>query len=171
MVAATAALHSRLGLGRELAAVRDARRHAREALAEWEVPDEALDDALSIATETVANAGRHTGAEKSRSHGLPAHRVLELRVVAGYLSVVVRDASRRAPVVRPPSQVAENGRGLPLVSALSKGAWSFTYGAHGVGKRVWARGSLPSTVVVDTEAPDGAPSTGRAELSPTGAAV
>jgi anti-sigma regulatory factor (Ser/Thr protein kinase) len=170
MVAATAVLHSRLGLGRELAAVRDARRHAREVLDEWEVPDEALDDALSIVTEMVANAVRHTGAEKTRSHGLPAHCVLELRVVAGYLYVVVHDASRWAPVVRPPSRVAENGRGLLLVSALSKGAWGFTYGAHGVGKLVWARLSLPCTAV-DTGAPDCAPGTGRAELSPVGVAV
>jgi hypothetical protein len=170
MVAATAVLHSRLGLGPELAAVREARRHAREVLAGWDVPDEVLDDALSIATEMVANAVRHTGAEKSRSHGLPAHCVLELRVVAGYLYVVVHDASRRAPVVRPPSQVAENGRGLLLVSALTKGAWGFTYGTHGVGKLVWARLSLPSAVA-STATSENAPSTTRAELSPTRAAV
>jgi anti-sigma regulatory factor (Ser/Thr protein kinase) len=166
MVTATALLHDRLDLGRELVGVIDARHHARDVLGAWGVPDEVLADALSIVTELVANAIRHAEAEESlRRHSQPPS-VLELRVVAGHLYLVVHDASRRAPVLQPPSEEAESGRGLLLVAALTEGAWGFVYAVHDAGKLVWARLSLPGAV------PRDALSSERAGLlSPSGSAV
>lgn len=142
MVTATALLHDRLDLGRELVGALDARHHAQDVLGAWGVPGEVLADALSIVTELVANAIRHAEAAESPS-------VLELRVVAGHLYVVVHDASRREPVLQPPSEEAESGRGLLLVAALTEGAWGFVYAAHDAGKLVWARLSLPGAVPRD----------------------
>ncbi|MET9219960.1 ATP-binding protein [Streptomyces sp. NPDC003300] len=165
MISATAVLHSRLDLGHELVGVSDARRHARDVLGEWGMPEEVLDDALSIVTELVANAIRHAETGESRPRHSPLSSVLELRVVVGHLYVVVHDASRRAPILRPLSEDAENGRGLLLVAALTEGAWGFVYATHGAGKLVWARLSLPRAAT-DGVAPDSVPAADQADQLP-----
>ncbi|WP_329367556.1 ATP-binding protein [Streptomyces sp. NBC_00669] len=162
---ASASHHSRLDLTCEPSAVPHARRHARDVLRTWDVPGDVLDDALVVVTELAANAVRHTG-EGSRApeQGLAAAPVcaVDLRTHEECLYVAVYDESRRAPVLRIPSDKAESGRGLHLVAELSGGTWGFLYTAGPPGKLVWACLALPSSWVRPrADACGGAPHTAR----------
>jgi hypothetical protein len=56
------------------------------------------------------------------------------------LQIEVRDESTTAPVVRQPSLMAENGRGLHIIEQLAT-SWGTTPLEHG--KAVWARLGSP----------------------------
>jgi anti-sigma regulatory factor (Ser/Thr protein kinase) len=112
---------------------RDARRFVRDALSAH-LPADDVADAELIATELVANAVRHAGTP------------IELRVEgsAGQLRIEVSDeATGAAPRPAPPVPMAESGRGLQILSALSS-SWGFEVGE--VAKTVWSemkRGRRP----------------------------
>ncbi|MBT2510324.1 ATP-binding protein [Streptomyces sp. ISL-98] len=110
----------------DVSEVQRARRDVSRVLAAWRIP-RAIDDALLVANELVANALVHTGGDG-------------IELVATYgdglLLVEVRDASDE-----PPSPVADAGldvcgRGLAMVHALSSD-WGWTRRAEG-GKSTWA---------------------------------
>ena len=119
-----------LELGALAGAVPSARLHARLVLLEWGLA------ALSDDTELLVSELVTNGVRASRAIGEPAVRmwlVSDLRQVV----VFVWDASPRPPAqAADPGAVAESGRGLLLVEALSE-RWGH-FGYDGDGKVVWA---------------------------------
>ena len=97
------------------------------------VPQERLSDMMSIAAELVGNAVRH-------ATPLPGGvvRVAWYLLVDGGLLIKVTDggsANANAPMIRPPSADAVDGRGLAIVAALSR-RWGVE--CDGLGQCVWA---------------------------------
>ena len=97
------------------------------------VSQERLSDAMSIAAELVGNAVRH-------AVPLPGGvvRVAWHLLVGGGLLIKVTDggsANANAPMIRPPSADAVDGRGLAIVAALSR-RWGVD--RDGLGQCVWA---------------------------------
>jgi anti-sigma regulatory factor (Ser/Thr protein kinase) len=97
------------------------------------VTQERLSDAMSIAAELVGNAVRH-------AMPLPGGvvRVAWHLLVGGDLLIKVTDggsANANAPMIRPPSADAVDGRGLAIVAALSR-RWGVE--RDGLGQCVWA---------------------------------
>ena len=97
------------------------------------VTQERLSDAMSIAAELVGNAVRH-------ALPLPGGvvRVAWHLLVGGGLLIKVTDggsANSKAPMIRPPSADAVDGRGLAIVAALSR-RWGVEH--DGLGQCVWA---------------------------------
>ncbi|GAB2713494.1 ATP-binding protein [Kitasatospora kifunensis] len=119
------------------------RRRLRAALAALRVPADAVDDAVLMASELVANAHRHA----------PGAGRLRLVVTATTVRVEVHDGNPRLPgpgpcsgsppapgrrsgeIDCPSSWLAESGRGLRIVHALSGGRWGSRTTASG--KHVW----------------------------------
>lgn len=101
------------------------RRHVRALLSAHDVDTHRMNDALLVAEELVANVVDH-----ARTH---FRLTVELR--EPLLRLAVRDASRRAPRLRPRQVLATRGRGLQLVAALSV-RWGWE--RHHDGKTVWA---------------------------------
>ena len=101
------------------------RRGLRVALAEWELPVEATENALLVVEELVANAVDHarTPFRLTVDHVGPA------------LRIAVRDECSRPVHLRPVNPHAARGRGLQMIQALTSG-----WGCHRtpVGKTVWA---------------------------------
>jgi hypothetical protein len=122
----------------ELAAGDDAPRAIRRRLAqrlpEWSLP-EFTDAAWLVATELVANASAAT----ERVHwtlGVPALRVW-LRAGPSLVAVLAWDPTLTAPAPRAAGGEDENGRGLAIVSRLSR-AWGYYYPGRETGKITWA---------------------------------
>jgi anti-sigma regulatory factor (Ser/Thr protein kinase) len=97
------------------------------------VTQERLSDVMSIAAELVGNAVRH-------ATPLPGGvvRVAWHLLVGGELLIKVTDggsADSNAPMIRPPSADAVDGRGLAIVAALSR-RWGVE--RDGLGQCVWA---------------------------------
>jgi anti-sigma regulatory factor (Ser/Thr protein kinase) len=108
-------------------ASRDARKAARSYLQEWHVPADVVDDALLVVSELVTNAVRHAGDESSTIE-------LELDRSGDHLRVALADGSKASPSPRSASHVAEDGRGMALLAALSD-RWGIE--PRNGGKRVW----------------------------------
>lgn len=106
-------------------AVPVARRMLHEALRRWELM-EVLDDAQLVLAELVGNAVKHVGRR---------FEVVATRTLDG-VRVEVLDSDPRRPQVRPADELAIGGRGVLLVSRLSR-AWD-TEPIPGGGKRIWA---------------------------------
>lgn len=106
-------------------APRQARAFVRRQLIEFGFPALVEDGAL-IAVEMVTNAARE-------APGCPL--VLSLWVTAGRPVIEVWDSSPVFPVFQPADFVSETGRGLHIVSALTK---EFGWHRAGRGKVVWA---------------------------------
>ena len=118
----------------ELSAAREARTVVRELLGRWSL-DDLTDDASLVVTELVTNAIEH------------AHSGCQL-VVTRYddgVRLEVRDAGAGTPEPRPPSDTAEDGRGLLIIAALSA-AWGIEDEAHG--KTVWVELALPQPATI-----------------------
>jgi hypothetical protein len=140
----------RTGLGSTLFAARRipattdccyvARQFTRHTLHGWELHG-ICDDTVQIASELVANAVRHGRARNARSDGVQAGVWLALALRPRTLLCIVRDPSRRRPLLAPPPPLAERNRGLPIVDALSS-RWGWTADTRVSGKTVWARVSL-----------------------------
>lgn len=123
--------------------VSEARRFAREVLAEWGL-DDLLDDVVLLTSELVTNAVTHAGTPMTVAVVREADR---LRI-----DVFDQHPTRVLPVganARPGA--GEHGRGLLITSALST-AWGVEYRRDH--KRVWAAFALVETTL-DVDAPNG----------------
>ena len=101
------------------------RLRLRALLASWRVRPEAVDDALLVVEELVANALDHAES--------PFEVVV--RLDDDVLYVAVRDDSAELPRIRSFDPHARRGRGLQMVAALSR-RWGWE--SHGDGKTMWA---------------------------------
>jgi anti-sigma regulatory factor (Ser/Thr protein kinase) len=110
-----------------------ARLLVADALDRWGISaDRVIDRALLLTSELVTNAIRHC-----------RRRVeVDVHLEHGTLRVSVLDESPLAPEGTEPEPLAERGRGLRIVDALST-AWGVV--PDGAGKRVWfeLEGSAP----------------------------
>ena len=123
--------------------VSEARRFAREVLADWGL-HELLDDVVLLTSELVTNAVTHAGTPMTVAVVREADR---LRI-----DVFDQHPTRVLPVganARPGA--GEHGRGLLITSALAT-AWGVEYRRDH--KRVWAAFALVETTL-DVEAPNG----------------
>jgi anti-sigma regulatory factor (Ser/Thr protein kinase) len=122
-------------------AVASARLHARALVNEWAMADMAEDVAL-VVSELVTNAVvTATGVDgktiyTDASVGLP---VVHLRLLSDHMRIVVEvwDQSPVVPEIRQTEPMAESGRGLLLVEALSE-RWGWERVLNWPGKIVWA---------------------------------
>jgi len=99
------------------AAVAEARRRVRAAIASWQVPVD-QDAALLLTSELVTNAVRHEAGQAAQAV------MLVISCSRGRLRVDVHDTSRSLPAVADVPADAETGRGLLLVETLSD-EWGF----------------------------------------------
>ncbi|SFF49500.1 Anti-sigma regulatory factor (Ser/Thr protein kinase) [Actinacidiphila alni] len=114
--------------------VPDARHQLAVILAEWKL--HGLTDAASLVlSELMTNALQH--ARRGTLVGSEIGTVYA-RLADG-VRIEVHDGSADRPERRAaePGELAEGGRGLALVDALTGGRWGFG-GRDGVGKVVWA---------------------------------
>jgi anti-sigma regulatory factor (Ser/Thr protein kinase) len=109
-------------------AIRDGRRFAALALAEWSLPDAIVEDATLIVSELLTNAV---------VHGAPPIR-LRLRRTPRELAIEVDDESSAMPRKLRAGPNDLHGRGLAIVAAIGS-RWAAR--ANGHGKTVWS--SLP----------------------------
>jgi anti-sigma regulatory factor (Ser/Thr protein kinase) len=107
--------------------VQMARFYIRAALTYHDLGD-FTEDAEMVASELVTNAIKHAGAPK---FGLEVMRLAG----PGAVAVIVTDPSPHPPVKREPPAVAEHGRGLHIVDALSA---SWGWRPEDPGKAVYA---------------------------------
>lgn len=121
-----------------------ARAEVRRALRRWGMRELIADTSL-VACELVTNAVAHVQAHRGRSGdrrlGFTVRRVAH-GVVRGVV-VEVHDPGAPAPLPEPRAQgahddLAETGRGLLIVDALTGGAWGVTARPAAPGKLVWA---------------------------------
>ncbi|WP_261386619.1 ATP-binding protein [Streptomyces sp. BK340] len=118
-----------------------ARQFTRQTLYSWNLIG-ICDDTVQVASELVANAVRHGRSRTLRQDNPQAAVWLALALRPHTLLCVVRDPSRRRPLLVFPALMAEDNRGLPIVNALSN-TWGWTADTRARGKSVWARLSLP----------------------------
>ncbi|WP_345357490.1 ATP-binding protein [Actinoallomurus liliacearum] len=113
-----------------------ARHVTKTTLAEWSLA-RFYDDASVVVSELVTNAIRH-----GLRCGVDAEEALRLVLVRYrcHLVCMVTDPADRAPSMREPDYVAESGRGLHIIDAISR-AWGWTP-LLGGGKAVWAAFSI-----------------------------
>ena len=122
----------RILLAPEPTAASQAREFIRDRLRTWEAtaPDPAVEDAVLLGSELVANAVQHAGTGVE----------IGCRVVAGVVEVAVTDRHPARAVPDPRSSTedlySERGRGLTLSAALAS-SWGVTY--TGAAKTVWFR--------------------------------
>lgn len=118
-----------------------AREFSLATLRRWTVADR-TDDIAIVLSELLTNALRH-GTDR------PASPVrVALVQPAQHVLVVVADPGRQVPVLRDPDYLAESGRGLHVIDALSD-RWGSTVPTD-AGKVVWALFS----VRLDRQPPD-----------------
>lgn len=113
-------------LQRDDRAAEDARRMVDMALSVWHLP-QLVDDARLVVTELTGNAARHARGD--------VVRVTVTRTARCRVRVTVTDRSRRVPELQAGDPLAETGRGLRLVDAVSAD-WGVT--PFKWGKSVWA---------------------------------
>jgi anti-sigma regulatory factor (Ser/Thr protein kinase) len=101
------------------------RRRVRALLTRWGLRAETVDDALLVVEELVANVIDHA---RTRFR-------LVVRLVGDVVHIAVRDHCLAAPHVQPFDPLAVRGRGLQLVTRLSR-RWGCEQ--HPDGKTVWA---------------------------------
>jgi anti-sigma regulatory factor (Ser/Thr protein kinase) len=121
-------------------AAKAAREFSERTLRGWGLPGLA-DDAAVIVSELVSNAIRH-GAGGPNGNGLDYDRIeLILWRRSGQIICAVTDPGTGAPAMADPGPLAEQGRGLHVVEALSA-TWGWTrLGDHR--KAVWAAVPAP----------------------------
>jgi anti-sigma regulatory factor (Ser/Thr protein kinase) len=96
------------------------------AFACWDCDSERLDDAALVLSELVGNAVRHAEGDVVQ---------VRLRRTRDVLRIAVQDGSTSGPAPRDASVEDENGRGMLIIDAISRG-WGWEPVAHG--KVVWA---------------------------------
>ncbi|WP_158239618.1 ATP-binding protein [Streptomyces carminius] len=126
-------------------AVAWARRYASDVLLRWGVPKGVVETAHLLVSELTTNAIRHARPGPGVSPYSPLSRVrtviLGLRLAGDQLLVLVEDGDPQAPVVRDAGAEAAQGRGLFLVTAMSRN-WGYYFPDRHPGKIVWAELSL-----------------------------
>lgn len=105
-----------------LDAVREARRFVRACVGDG---SPVVEDIMLVASELTSNAVCHARSAFA----------VEVSVLGDRVRVGVRDASAASPVLMPMTAIAESGRGVATVAAVST-RWGID--AHAVGKTVWA---------------------------------
>jgi anti-sigma regulatory factor (Ser/Thr protein kinase) len=93
------------------------------------------DDITIVVSEMLTNALRHAGPGGADAHGRPPIR-MGLYTPGPWVLCAVADPSEAVPVPRPPTCLAETGRGLHIIRALSDD-WGYT-APDDAGKVVWA---------------------------------
>ena len=118
----------------EAASAAFVRRQLACDLGYYDLPEDAIDDVLLVASELLGNAVRHTAATP--------HGTIDVSwdVDASGVRVCVADASDEPPVVRAGGLDEPGGRGLQIVAAVSD-EWGVERDEHG--KRVWAHVPAP----------------------------
>lgn len=126
-------------LGCDPQPVRAARHFTRCTLPSWGM-DGLVDDVAIAVSEMVTNALRH-GVGGMNGRVSPQSVWLGMLRQGATVMCVVFDPGGDVPVAGEPDWMAESGRGLWVVEALSE-AWGWTPPVRG-GKAVWAVFSLP----------------------------
>lgn len=131
-------LERELHLPEDLPSVTRARHFVRDVLVGWDL-EALVDDAQLGTSELVANAIRHAGTDL----------VLTIRV-DGVVTIAIQDGEPelRRPVIADSDFLAENGRGLHIVAAISHD-WGITTAANG--KVVWFNLALPESAKDDAD--------------------
>jgi anti-sigma regulatory factor (Ser/Thr protein kinase) len=106
------------------------RRAIAADLAERDIPVDAADDVVLVASELVGNAVVHARA------ALDGDLAVTWNVAPDGVLVEVDDASPELPQLRPTSDSESGGRGLRIVASLADD-WGVRRTARG--KKVWAR--------------------------------
>jgi anti-sigma regulatory factor (Ser/Thr protein kinase) len=121
-------------------AAAQAREFTRHVIQSWGLAVLA-EDATLVVSELVTNALQHGvhGEEGASPEGIE----LMLCRRAGLMACAVIDPGAKLPLLMPPDHVAETGRGLHVVEALSA-AWGWAR-LDGQGKAVWAMLRAPGT--------------------------
>jgi anti-sigma regulatory factor (Ser/Thr protein kinase) len=107
------------------AVCRQIRRSLRTLLTGWGVAADAVDDALLVVEELIANVVDHA---RTRFQ-------LAVRLTGRVLHVAVRDCGGGLPHVQPFDPDAVRGRGLQVIARVAQ-RWG--YDPHEHGKTVWA---------------------------------
>ena len=118
-------------LGADPGSVRAARGFTIATLHRWGVAERSSDITL-VVSELLTNALRHAGSGDTR----PRPVWLGLLQPGPCVLCAVADASEAAPTPRTPDSLAETGRGLHIICALSD-QWGYTTPSE-TGKVVWA---------------------------------
>jgi anti-sigma regulatory factor (Ser/Thr protein kinase) len=132
-------------LGAEAGSVHAAREFTVATLHRWGVAERSQDIAI-VVSELLTNALRHA---LPGSGNLQLRRAIRLGLLqpGPFVLCAVADPSKAAPVPQPRGSLAESGRGLQIIRALSD-QWGYTAPSD-TGKVVWAmfapRLTLPSS--------------------------
>jgi anti-sigma regulatory factor (Ser/Thr protein kinase) len=120
--------------GADARSVRETRDFTMTTLRRWDVADR-LDDIVVVVSELLTNAIRHA---QPVAAGQDPHWPIRLDLLQSGPCVLcmVADPSDQPPVPRDPGCLAEAGRGLQIIAALSD-QWGFTTPSE-MGKVVWA---------------------------------
>jgi Histidine kinase-like ATPase domain len=120
--------------GTDAGSVRAVRDFTLATLQQWDAAERSEDITMVVA-ELLTNALRH--AQSGPGSDQPARPIqLGLLQPGPYVLCAVADSSTAAPVPRAPDSLAETGRGLQIIRALSD-AWGYTV-LSDTGKVVWA---------------------------------
>jgi anti-sigma regulatory factor (Ser/Thr protein kinase) len=118
-----------------------ARGHVRATLAEWGLGEYA-DDPQRIASELVANA------VNASAPVVAGGRMLVIRLClltdGDVLTIECWDQAPGFPVLREADALAETGRGLAIVDAITGGCWGCQPAIGQDGKCVWGKIALRS---------------------------
>jgi hypothetical protein len=126
--------------GTTAGAVRAARHFTIATLRQWDVSGRSEDIAL-VVSELLTNAVRHAA---PAANGAASRSPIRLGLIqpGPCILCAVADPSDLVPVPREPDYLAETGRGLHVIGALSD-KWGYTSPGAG-GKVVWAMFRLSS---------------------------
>jgi anti-sigma regulatory factor (Ser/Thr protein kinase) len=142
-------------LGADAGSVRAGREFTVATLHRWDTAERSQDIAI-VVSELLTNALRHA---VPLSGGVrPRHPIrLGLLHPGSFVLCAVADPSTAAPVPQAPGSLAETGRGMHIICALSD-RWGYTRSAD-AGKVVWAtftpRLTLPSQARYPSRLADG----------------
>jgi hypothetical protein len=121
-------------LSAEARSVRAARDFTVATLRRWGTAHSSQDVAL-VVSELMTNALRHA-LPRPAATGPPGRARLGLLNFRPWLLCAVADPSKATPAPRPSGSLAETGRGLQMICALSD-QWGYTEPSD-AGKTVWA---------------------------------